>query len=477
VNKEKVMGWNLFLLIFLSMGIYVNTLWNPFVWDDVVYVSTNAHFEDSRYIPEYFTASFCRGAAKDCPFYRPMVSLSYLMDYWIWGKNPFGYHLSNILIHMVVVMLFYIVSMRLFRKPVVSMVGALIFAAHPVHVESVAMVAARTDPLTSIFLLLSLYFFHRHFFPGEQTVLNDVLRPPDTGMPEGASGLSVGSVEDPPRIEDAVEGSFAEPKGHGVVFFLLSLMFFSLALLTKEVAVLLPLLFLLYDFFFVRSWKGMGNLFLRWKTYLPFGIVLVLYFIARHHALGYGLTQDLHWGDVWLRVMAAPSIVWDYFQLQLFPYPLKLYHGSPEIFGLAKLAIVWGVLFMGLYLYVLFKVSRYSKEVTFFGLWFLMFLLPVINIVPMAWPMVSERFSYIPSMGFALLVGYTGHWIWGSQRVMYSGIMKRGFLGLLVVVLVLLSLMTIMRNRVWSDEIRLWSDAVQKSPEKAPKMAPRVLME
>jgi len=127
--------------------------------------------------------------------------------------------------------------------------------------------------------------------------------------------------------------------------------------------------------------------------------------------------------------------------------------------------MVWGVLFMGLYFFVLFKVRRYSKELVFFGFWFLIFLLPVINIVPIAWPMASERYSYIPSMGIALLVGYMGHCIWGSQRVMHSGIMKRGFLGLFVVVLVLLSLMTIMRNRIWSDEILLWSDAVQKSPD------------
>jgi len=282
MNEERMIGRNLFLLILLSMGIYLNTLWNPFVWDDVVYVSTNAHFEDSRYIPEYFTASFCKGAAKDCPYYRPVVSLSYLVDYWIWGKSSFGYHLSNILIHMMVVTLFYIVSLRLFRKPLVSMVGALIFAVHPVHVESVAVVANRTDPLTSISLLLSLYFFHRHFFLGDQTVLNGVSRSPDTGMPEGSSGQSVGFMEEPSLMKDAVERTLEEPKGQGVVFFLLSLLFFSLALFTKEVAVLIPLLFLLYDFLFIRPWKGMGGLLLRWKTYLPFGIVLVLYFIAPH---------------------------------------------------------------------------------------------------------------------------------------------------------------------------------------------------
>ena len=106
----------------------------------------------------------------------------------------------------------------------------------------------------------------------------------------------------------------------------------------------------------------MGDLFLRWKTYLPFGIILVLYFIARHRALGYGLTQDLHLGDVWFRVITAPSIVWDYFRLQIFPYPLELYHGSPKIFGFERLAMVWGVLFMGLYFFVLFKIGDIPRR-------------------------------------------------------------------------------------------------------------------
>ena len=142
--------------------MYVNTLGHPFVWDDNVYISPNAHFQNIHYLPEYFTGGFCEGVERECPFYRPIVSLSYLIDFLIWGDNPFGFHLTNVLLHITVVLLFYYLILTFFQKPQAALIASLFFSVHPIHVESIAFIAARTDPLISIFLFVFFYFFTKH---------------------------------------------------------------------------------------------------------------------------------------------------------------------------------------------------------------------------------------------------------------------------------------------------------------------------
>jgi tetratricopeptide (TPR) repeat protein len=119
---------------------------------------------------------------------------------------------------------------------------------------------------------------------------------------------------------------------------------------------------------------------------------------------------------------------------------------------------------LAVYLFLLFWVGRFSKGILFGGLWFVVVLLPILNIIPIPWPMVIERFSYVPSLGFALVIGFLGDLLMGLSLVTTPPRVRRGIVGLFMMVLVLFSVMTVMRNRVWSDEILLWEDTVQKAP-------------
>jgi len=97
-------SWEVLILCLATFLLYANTLGNGFVWDDNGYIIANDWFQDSRHILLYFTSDFCEGVETFCGFYRPFVSLSYLFDYTLWGANPFGYHLSNILMHILAVL-------------------------------------------------------------------------------------------------------------------------------------------------------------------------------------------------------------------------------------------------------------------------------------------------------------------------------------------------------------------------------------
>jgi len=219
-------SWEVLFLCLVTFLLYANTLWNDFVWDDHIYIINNVWFQDPQYIPYYFTRNFCEEVETPCRFYRPFVSLSYLFDYSLWGHNPFGYHLTNILIHILAVLGVYGLTLGLvpflnknpstISNPGTSLSwmafgSALIFAMHPIHVESVVLVSARTDPPTAVFILVSMMCFMRWR---------------------------------------------QESNKVGIVWYGVSLLFFVFGLLTKEMAVTMPVLLLAYDFLFVQKKRG-----------------------------------------------------------------------------------------------------------------------------------------------------------------------------------------------------------------------------
>ena len=95
-------------------------------------------------------------------FYRPIATLSYSLDYSIWGLNPFGYHLTDLILHVLVSLLVFVLLLRLAGKPPAAWLGAIIFTTHPILVESVPAVARRHDVIAALFVLASLLFYVKH---------------------------------------------------------------------------------------------------------------------------------------------------------------------------------------------------------------------------------------------------------------------------------------------------------------------------
>ena len=132
----------LYIIVALAaFFVYYNSLNNDFVFDDESVVQNNQSITDISNIPKFFTAEegFHKVIGR---YYRPVVSTLYAVDYALWGINPFGFHLTNVIIHTIASFLLLLILLKMFGEfkhgLFSALIGALIFAVHPVHTEAVS---------------------------------------------------------------------------------------------------------------------------------------------------------------------------------------------------------------------------------------------------------------------------------------------------------------------------------------------------
>jgi hypothetical protein len=237
------------IILFVSLGVYINALFNGFVYDDLYLVLENQWIRDVTYIPDVFTSALWSFSPKliHSPqnYYRPMIHVIYMIDYHIFGLEPWGYHLTKILFHAGVSVLVFLITLTVFNqckengylfehKPghlYLPLLAALLFAVHPVHTEAVSVGTAEVS--FTFFYLLSFYLYIK---------------------------------------KDVLSGNR----------FILSLSLFFLAALSKETALTLPFLLVLYDYHVRKGVSSHGDKLMR---YVPYLLVAGLYMGLRIYAL------------------------------------------------------------------------------------------------------------------------------------------------------------------------------------------------
>src|SRR3989338_6086886 len=215
------------LILVISIAIYSNTLKNGFVYDDRFTIVDNIFIKDWKNLPELFSKTYFSRSGEET--YRPIVTLTYFLDYSLWGLKPFGYHLTNLFLHSANVVLVYLFALSLFPlnkggQGVVRWIAfltALLFSIHPVQAEAVNAISFREDLLVVLFLLPALLLFLK--------------------------------VSDPSSMD----------KIRWWTFYILSLLLYLLALFSKEMAVILPLLLIGYHLCF--GYKGEEQ---KWNTFI-----------------------------------------------------------------------------------------------------------------------------------------------------------------------------------------------------------------
>jgi len=204
-NIKKVIGCAIFIFI-ATFSVYFNTMENDFIWDDEYLILNNSQVKSFSHIDNVFKTYVGFGSENVNTFYRPLQELSNMLDYFLWGEDPMGFHLTNVLLHSAFAILAFIFIFYVSANIPVAFIAALLLGVHPVNTEAVAYIAGRADSLYSIFFLLSLISFVRY------------------------SGHII--------------------KGKNCLMLIISAnIFFILALLSKEVSLVLPLLVILYIFF------------------------------------------------------------------------------------------------------------------------------------------------------------------------------------------------------------------------------------
>jgi len=411
------------IIIAISCAVYGNTLRNGFVYDDVPQVVQNPWIREIRFIPEIFSTNVWAFQGISTNYYRPLMHISFMLSYVLFGLAPWGFHFVNVILHAGVTLLVFLISSRFFQasnpsasriSPMLPFMAAVLFAVHPIHTEVVAWVGGVTDLSFTLFFLLALYLY---------------LLSAESGVhKKGLSLLSVAS--------------------------------FFLATLCKEPALTFPLILVAYDYSFSREAPHPLDYL---KRYAPYLGAAAVYFILRVIALG-GLAPVRRHGELsaYEFLINVFPLFRQYLGKLLLPTHLNAYHVFLPISSILEpnglLSLATAMVFAGAVLLALKK----SRPAFFALAMVLVPLLPALYIPGAGENTFAERYLYLPSFGLVLLVALLAGRV-ALRKPRWSVPVATA----LALVTVLYSLGTVQRNLVWKDDERLWRDVVQHSPNSA----------
>ncbi len=406
-------------LFLLSFDVFTFSLRNGFVWDDVeVIEKAYFSFKPSR-IASIVTPEN-KEQQKVSPYYRPTVFISMVVDKGIWGVSPFGLHLTNIIFHSISTVLFYFLALlvlgefRVDRKEAAAFLSSLFFALHPMHVESVSWIAGRTDLLCGLFLF-SAFIFHILSY-------------------------------------------------RKLWFLILAAVCFFLSLLSKEVAIAFPVVALGFDLL-SRKIASRRNIL----KYTVYAILTLLYFYLRGRAFisipqltSQSIQKSVQEGSqVWGVLKVLSSSYFFYINKLVFPFefnafittvPWDFYYLVSSILVILVLCAIGFI-----------SVIKRKDVAAFSILWVFVTLGPscLIAIFVISSTPLAERYLYIPSAGFCLLIGYLILEAGKDIKAQKASLL----FGFLICLFYLF--FTIQRQSIWKNNLVLWEDTSKKSPNHA----------
>lgn len=411
-NKNKTL---IFLIFAFGIVVYFNALGNAFVWDDEEMVVKNFPLFTLGNLPSLFTQAtfYGGGSSLEGWFYRPMVMASFLLIKVFFGTSPFGYHLVQIVFHLLNSVLIFWILGYLFRKKnegnLIAFFASLIYAVHPGLVESVSYIASIAEPLYTFFLLSFFILF----------------------------------------VKSEEKELFLKEKVAAFAFLLLSF-------LTKEGALVgLPVAFL-YLYFFNRKKAGFWSWIL-FGSFLSYLFVRLVFFGIQKQTPHF--FAPLAQAPFEEKLLTLPFIIFSFFRT--FFTPIILAVSQHEVvknpnwnnFGLPLLVIVIFVIVV-----LLFLRSTKSKLGLFFILWFVLGIMPATSLIFPLDMTFAERWLYFPAIG---LLGFLGTMVLSIKDIkkFRSPIL---FLGILIVTL--LGIRTMVRNSNWKDGLTLYSHDIVNEP-------------
>jgi protein O-mannosyl-transferase len=416
----------------VGFAVFAPTLGHQFVWDDRATVLYNREIRSLANAPAFFSGHAFSGAAdelRDIPvieYYRPVWVLSLAVNHAVWGDRPFGYHLSNVLLHALASGLTAWLGFELVGSALAAALAGILFAVHPVHAEAVAWVSARNELLLCVFLVLAFIAYLR-------------LRR-GAGMAAGVACFG----------------------------------FFALALLSKESAVLFPALVLLYEWTPRRggserrpgaakgargrsggATRAPGAPASPWSSYAPALALAAL--AAAFLVLRARIVSPLPVHDpLAVRLATAPGLVLANLRLLFVPIGLRVLHDFAPVTTPAA-ALLPAAILLGL-LALLPLAFRRDPQLGFGLCWILIALLPVSGLPALLQPTpLAERYLYLPSVGWAIAAGSL------IARARKPALARAAAL-LLTATFAALALM---QSRPWRDELSLATRMCRDAPRSA----------
>ena len=400
------------LIILISLTSYFNIFNNEFVWDDHVFILDNPDVRSLSNLPLFFSQDVDG-------LYRPLRSVHYAIVYFFAGKNEFLYHFNSLFFHAIISILIFLIIYGIINKKNISLISALIFAAHPVHTERVANITAGFDLLGIFFMLLSFYFYIKY------------------------------------------------SKSKNKKYCLSSLLLFFLAVFSSEEAITLPLLIILHELSFNREKLNTKNAITKniVNNYLFYFIIALLYLAARFIVVGFkGRVEEYLAGNFLLTMLTMLKVYVYYIYLMVLPLNLTLFREVEAATSIFDFKVLISALI--LITIAFFAIKNYKNKVVFFSVfWFFIALIPFSNILPLQ-VFMAERYLYVPSIAFSLLVSYLLVELFNFQfRIIKNeNIIKHIIVVFVVLLLAFYVFSTINRNNDWKDDMTLWSKTIKTNP-------------
>lgn len=421
-NTKTPGVFGLIAIIILTFLIFFNTTLNGFTnWDDPAYITDNPHIRELS--PERLKDLFLT-TWQTAELTLPILSFS--IDYALWKLDPFPYHLENLILHLLNVMLVFFLFTSLTKHTNLVLLTTLLWAIHPFRVESVAWVAQRKDMLYGFFYLSGLLCHVRY-------VRNQ----------------------------------------YKLRYLALTALLFVLALLSKDAALTFVVALGLLDYYLERAWNRRVVI-----EKLPFLLILGIR-LWNHYLMPHALaplimgniTSDFSFAFTLIDrfFLACYALAWYLVRLVvpvrlavIHPFPAKNGAWLPPIYYLATVVVA---LLVVLLLILLKKVRPARRDVIFGVLFFAGHLAIALHLVPIGGvSVVAERYTYLAALGLCWLMSHAIRLVlkrFGENPPFAAA----GIWMILTIYILFLAGTTINRNIVWHDSVTLWNDQIKKYPE------------
>ncbi len=342
--------------------------------------------------------------------YAPVHILSYWIDYAVWGLNPAGYHLFNVVLHALNACLVYMLVRKLVEKKGLAFFAAALFVVHPLNVENVAWISERKSLLSTGFFLLSFIAYMKFRERGP------------------------------------------------IRFYFLSILLLILSLLSKTSTVVLPLILTVYEAYIRKHDR-------KWLYLVPMFIISIMatamtvwaHFNAK--ALdGDTVSPEILFGLVYPTMSVA---YWKYVWLILFPFKLSGFYDTVLHHSFLEMPVTLSVIAGLTVFFAVYKKG--DSQIRFWFSWFWICFLPTSNIIPIP-VFYADRYMYTPAIGFFVIAGSFMYSAFSNAKVRIFDRAVPAFRIASTVIFLLFTMVSYERLEVWRNAVSFWEDTEAKSP-------------
>lgn len=433
---KKPCAFYLIVVILAAVLVYANSLVNFFVIDDYLVIVENNFIKSWKNFPLIFSKNYLTKAS-DVNYlgmrdigsgeasYRPVVTISYFIDYGLWKLNAAGYHFTNLFLHVLNIILFYFFVNSITNNKKTALLASLFFGLHPVNTEAVCVISFREDLLCFLFCISSFLLYIK-----------------------------------------AIEAT-----GGKTALYFSSALFFLLGLLSKEMAVVFPLLLIIYDYCFKKMPKNLSNKNnYRYSIYLS---ILLFYILIITVFMNNGQEQKIPLliEGFGTNLFTMLKVCLKYINWSLLPInvhttlpndPALITNSLLNPEALISLFLIIGIIMAAV------ALRKKTPIISFAIFWFFISLIPVSNIFVKITNPFASRYLYLPIAGFCLLIAVAliepPHFNFLQISPIY---VKRITVNIIVILSIFYFVFTAGAVANYKNNLTFWSKMVRHYPNSA----------